>query len=136
MYGRSDDEWDSLIEKTIPILERLAANKELSNYTELNRDLADTKGAVPFDFSLDRDRAAVGALLGAVVDRTHADVGAMLSALVKYINDNDPGAGFYRFAESRGWLLRGADHMEFWAKEVQKLYNFFSVPEYDHYRSR
>jgi hypothetical protein len=61
VYGRSDDEWDVLIDNTIPVLERVAVNRKLTNYTELNRELADATGRAPFDFSLERDRVAVGA---------------------------------------------------------------------------
>jgi hypothetical protein len=35
MYGRADDEWDSLIVNTIPVLERVAANRGLTNYTDV-----------------------------------------------------------------------------------------------------
>ena len=118
------------------VLERVAATRGLTNYTDLNRALADATGRAPFDFSLERDRVAVGAVLGAVVDRTYDDVGAMLSALVKYMHDNDPGAGFYKLAEQRGWMLRGHDRMTFWTTEVKNVHDYYAAPEFDHYRDR
>jgi hypothetical protein len=41
-----------LIDFTVPILERIAANRSLTNYTALNMELADQLGRVPFDFTL------------------------------------------------------------------------------------
>jgi hypothetical protein len=52
------------------------------------------------------------------------------------MNDNDPGGGFYKLAERRGWMLRGEDRMTFWTKEVGKVHARYSGPEYDHYRRR
>jgi hypothetical protein len=134
-YVRNDDEWDSLVSYTLPIVERLATNEDLTDYTGLNLELADQLGHVPFDFSLERDRVAVGAVLADVVLETHARVNAMLSAVVKYMHDNDPGPGFYRFAESRHWMARGEDHLTFWSNEVKKLYDHFAAPQYNHYRN-
>jgi hypothetical protein len=134
-YGRTDDEWDTLVSYAKPIAERLAANEDLTDYTGLNLDLAQQLGRVPFDFSLERDRVAVGAVLAEVVLQTHDRVKAMLSAVVKYMHDHDPGPGFYRFAERQHWMARGEDHLTFWSKEVDKLYNHYAAAEYDHYRN-
>jgi hypothetical protein len=134
-YGHDDDEWYKLVSHTMPIVERLAANEDLTDYTSLNLELADQVGRVPFDFSLERDRVAVGAVLAEVVLQTHDRVNAMLSAVVKYMHDNDPGPGFYRFAERHHWMARGEDRLTFWSKEVDKLYNHYAAAEYDHYRN-
>ena len=75
-------------------------------------------------------------MLGAVVDRTYDDVGAMLSALVKHMHHNDPGAGFCKFAEQRGWMLRGHDRMTFWTTQVRKVHDHYAAPQFDHYRRR
>ena len=131
-FDRNDALWDELVAHTIPILERVAANEKLTDYTSLNLELARVMGGgVPFDFALDRDRAAVGAVLGQVVEQTHGRIGAMLSAVVKYMNDNDPGPGFYRLAESRQWLLRGEEHLEFWSKQLDRLYDYYAADRYD-----
>ncbi len=133
-FGRSDDEWYELIDLTVPILEAVAANKSLTNYTAVNMELADQLGGVPFDFTLERDRAAIGAVLGEVVARTYGRAGAMLSAVVKFMRDNDPGAGFYKLAESKGWLRPGGDRLAFWSEQLAKLYDYYSGPEYDDLR--
>jgi hypothetical protein len=47
---------------------------------------------VGFDFDLDADRAAVGALLGQISESAAAETGGLLiSALVQYLDTNDAG---------------------------------------------
>ena len=103
MYGRSDDEWDRIVEDVVGVLTEQARLKRTVSYSELNSALP-RAGHVPFDFGLERDRAAVGAALGDAVRRTIDDSGAMLSAIVSYIGQNDPGPGFYKFAAELGRL--------------------------------
>jgi hypothetical protein len=73
-------------------------------------------------------------VLGEVVARTYGQVGAMLSAGVKFMRDNDPGAGFYKLAKSKGWLAHGGDRLKFWSGQLAKLYDYYSAQEYDDLR--
>lgn len=63
-------------------------------------------GPRPIDFGLDRDRSAMGALLGEVATQVHAEVGALVSSIVIYLNENDAGTGFYGLARELGYCRR------------------------------
>lgn len=127
-FGRDDSEWDDLVDETGTFLADQARLGRLTTYTELNTVLTRRKGYRPFDFSSDRDRAAVGELLGQVTERELPRVGAMLSAIVVYLNANDAGPGFYRFAEHKGLLRHNASASErdaFWAGQVSAVHDHF-----------
>lgn len=130
MYGRSDDEWDRLVEDVVGVLTEQARLKRTVSYSELNSALA-RAGHIPFDFGLERDRAAVGAALGDAVRRTIDDSGAMLSAIVSYIGQNDPGPGFYKFATELGRLPNTAstdDKLVFWSRQVNAIHEHYARP--------
>ncbi len=123
MYGRGDD-WQRLVEETTPFLEERAATDAFVTYGELNGALVERTGLPPLDFSQDRDRAAVGALLWEAVDRTFAEAGAMISAIMIRREANDPGPGFYELAVEKGLLEAGASperRTEFWLEQAGKV---------------
>lgn len=71
----------------------------------------------------------MGALLGEVAQEQLVAAGAMLSAIVIYLNDNDAGPGFYRFATQLGLLPAGASssqRMDFWVGQVQMVHDHFA----------
>jgi hypothetical protein len=110
------------------LLERAKLRKPTS-YTELNVTLARRTEYRPFDFERQDDRAAMGRLLGLIVERDQAlapsDPPLMLSALVSYLNANDAGPGFYQLAKELGLLSLTASKEErdaFWIKQVNSLY--------------
>lgn len=130
MYGRSDDEWDRIVDDAVSFLSEEARLKRITSYSDLNSALS-RHGHVPFDFGLERDRAAVGMVLGDAVRRTIGDSGAMLSAIVSYIGQNDPGPGFYKFATELGLLPNTAtadDRLAFWAKQVKAVHEQYARP--------
>lgn len=117
-YGRSDDEWDELLNAATDYLIEVAKSRGLTNYTDLSAELVNRTGYARFDYNLDRDQAAIGALLGEVTDQTLDDTGAMLSALVVQKATGDPGEGFYRFARKLGLLRPGVEKFEFLQAQV------------------
>lgn len=122
MYGRSNDEWDRLVDDAVGFLTDQAQSKRITSFSDLNSALAQA-GHVPFDFGLERDRAAIGAVLGDVVGRTVGDPKVMLSAIVSYIGQNDPGPGFYKLAVELGLLPRtatGDDKLAFCGVPLKK----------------
>lgn len=130
MYGRSDDDWDRLVDDVVDVLIDQARIERVTSYTELNTALA-SRGHVPFDFSLERDRAGVGALLGDAVRRTIDDSCIMLSAIVAYIGQNDPGPGFYKFATELGLLPNTATadgKLAFWSRQVKADHDHYARP--------
>lgn len=104
MFGRSDDEWDILLDNAITILKKEAGRRGMTSYSKLNTELVRQTGQPAFEFSLERDRTAMGRLLGRVVEQTRAENGGMLSALVTYIDGTDPGPGFFKLATHLGLL--------------------------------
>lgn len=130
MYGRSDDEWDRMVDNVVSFLTVKAQSERTTNYSDLNSALA-RAGHIPFDFGLERDRAAVGAVLGEAVLRTIGDPKVMLSAIVSYTGQNDPGPGFYKFATELGLLPNTATadgKLAFWAGQVKAVHDRYARP--------
>lgn len=131
MFGRSDDEWDSLVDNAIAVLSRTAGRRRMTSYSELNAELVRQTGQPAFDFSTERDRTAMGKLLGQVVERTRDESGAMLSAIVAYIDRNDAGPGFYKLATHLGLLPPSAtadDKLTFWSRQVARVHDHYAPP--------
>lgn len=130
MFDRGDDEWNAIVTDTQAFLEDQARLRRVTSYTDVNTALA-AAGHKPFDFSTQRDRSAVGAVLGDVVNRTIGDTGVMLSAIVAYIDRNDAGPGFYSLAVQLGELPSTAtrdDKLVFWSSQVGKVHDLYARP--------
>ena len=56
----------------------------LTTYTEMNTVLEQRTGLLPFNFELDHDRAAMGHLLGRILELDRPTSGRMITALVSY----------------------------------------------------
>lgn len=61
--GRTPSQWQELVDAATKSLTRTASLKQLSNYTDLNRDIAARTGQATFDFSSPEGRNAMGQLL-------------------------------------------------------------------------
>lgn len=83
----------------------------MTSYTEMNVTLARRTGLRSFDFDRADERAAIGNLLGLIVERNRPTTNLMISALVNYLDQNDAGPGFYALAQQDGSLLRSACHL-------------------------
>ncbi|GGV69653.1 hypothetical protein GCM10010294_26830 [Streptomyces griseoloalbus] len=128
-YGREDSEWDCLVDSGREFLVERAKLGKLTSYTELNVTLARRTGCRLFDFERADERAAMGHLLGLIVERDQqiapSDPPLMLSALVNYLTANDAGPGFYQLAKELQLLPMSASKDEkdrFWIKQVRRLY--------------
>jgi hypothetical protein len=121
VHGRSEEQWEELVGTCERWLKDVASRGRVTTYTETNAVLARRTGQPPFNFESEHDRAAMGELLGTVVDATLDEDGVMLSALVHYLNHNDAGPGFYTLAALRGLLPAGAsadERLVFWTSQV------------------
>jgi hypothetical protein len=128
-YGRSDDEWARLAESAKGFLIERAKLRAMTSYTELNATLMRRTGLRGFDFERQDERAAMGHLLGLVVQDAYPEIRLMLSALVRYLDANDAGTGFYALAHQLGLLPRHAskDAKEaFWVGQVNGIYAFYA----------
>ncbi|MFG3291690.1 hypothetical protein ACGF3G_23145 [Streptomyces sp. NPDC048179] len=128
-FGRADSEWEELVHAGRGFLVERAKLGTLTSYTELSVTLAGQTGCRPFDFERADERAAMGHLLGMIVERDQeiaaSDPPVMLSALVTYLGANDAGSGFYQLAKDLQLLPMSASADEkfgFWVKQVKQLY--------------
>lgn len=128
-YGRADSEWDELVEAGRKFLVERAKLCTTTSYTELNVTLARRTGCRAFDFERADERAAMGHLLGLIVQRDQeiapSEPPVMLSALVIYLGVNDAGSGFYQLAKELGLLSSSASADEksrFWIGQLNRLY--------------
>lgn len=133
-YGRADNEWDLLVDAGREFLIERAKLGKLTSYTELNATLARRTGCHAFDFERADERAAMGHLLGLIVERDQAcapsDPPSMLSALVNYLSANDAGPGFYQLAKELQLLPLSASKDEqfaFWIKQVKRLHERYGA---------
>jgi hypothetical protein len=69
-YGRSDEEWEELISNGRTFLEERARLEKTTSYTEMNAVLAKRTSVHAFDFEREDERAAMGSLLGSIVEET------------------------------------------------------------------
>ncbi|MCR6706618.1 MAG: hypothetical protein NVV66_18660 [Cellulomonas sp.] len=120
-YGRTADEWETLVSETTTFLEERARLGRTTTYTELNAVLARRTGLREFRFEDASERAAMGHLLGQVVERDFPTRGYMLSALVIYLGGNDAGSGFYVLATQMGLFEPGGDKLAFWTGQLKGL---------------
>lgn len=127
-YGRTSGEWTSLTSACSAFLVERAKLGRTTSYTELNAALTRRTGLRPFDFSRADERAAMGHLLGLVVNETFPTTGLMLSAIVLYLDENDAGTGFYALATELKLLpsrATDAQKLDFWAGQVKAVYEHF-----------
>jgi hypothetical protein len=120
-YGRSNGEWDQLMDAGLKFLIEQARLQKTTSYTELDAVLRRRTGLRGFDFDLDSERAAMGHLLGLIVDQNEPTAHLMISALVIYLNENDAGPGFYSYAQQLGYLAPNASKSQkeqFWVQQV------------------
>lgn len=125
-YGRSDAEWAKLVSAASDYLVEVAKKRSLTNYTDLSAELVGRTGQPRFDYNLERDQAAVGALLGEVTDATFDEIGAMLSSLVVQKATGDPGEGFYRLAKRLGLMQSAADKVECFSSQVSLVHAHYA----------
>jgi hypothetical protein len=98
-FGRTELEWEELESVGWDLL--LSCTVLLTNYTDLNNNLAEITGQPAWDFNNPADRNAMAHLLGLLADRSYGKCTAagrepvMISALCKFMNKNDAGDGFY-----------------------------------------
>lgn len=106
LYGRSDDEWDDLVEEGYRLLRLFAWEGRPRTYDGFSRALVD-QGLPGFNLSHPDERNAVGHLLLKIAE---ADKGAhpdfILTGYVVHSADGLPGQGYFQLA--RAWDIEGA----------------------------
>jgi hypothetical protein len=128
-YGRTENQWNELASVGLAFLIERAHLGRPTSYTEFSAVLAQRTGLHGFDFERPDERAGMGHLLGLIVELNRPLTGLMISALVNYLNENEPGPGFYAFAQELGLLRRGAsdpERFDFWTEQVTALQRFYA----------
>jgi hypothetical protein len=130
MYGRTELEWEALeaVGWDFLITRAKRPGDPRTNYTEVNEIMAERTGQPMWNFNFEHDRAAMGKLLGRLVDRSYIETknqpsgGLMISAIVMFLNENGVGGGFYRKAASLRLIASermSADaKFDFWVKQM------------------
>jgi hypothetical protein len=129
LFGRDELAWDEMAAAGEAFLVERAKLARLTSYTEFNVTLMRRTGLPGFDFSRQDERAAMGHLLGLIVERNRPATGLMISALVTYLDTNDAGPGFYALAQQLGDLARGASasaKFDFWLSQVKALHQHYA----------
>lgn len=130
-FGRDDLEWDKLVHATIERLRALARDQQLTTYSALNRELADTTALAPFDLGSEGGRHAMGQMLGDATRQDYPTSKVLLSALCTHRDGVDVGHGFYNLAKELGVLpaksSADAKHL-FWITTVQEVYASGGAP--------
>lgn len=124
-YGRSEEEWDVLVESGLKFLIERARMRKVTTYTEMNTTLARRTGCLEFDFDRADERAAMGHLLGLITERYDPESRIMISSLVHYLGANDAGPGFYDLARTFKILPKNAStaaRLEFWISQINQVY--------------
>lgn len=130
VYGRNNDEWKRIVDDAVTFLTEQAWSKHITSYSDLNSALAH-QGHISFNFGMERGHAAVGVVLGETLKRTIDESGVVLSAIVSYVGQNDPGPGFYSFANQLGLLPDTAtadERLAFWARQVEAVHKRYARP--------
>lgn len=124
-YGRDETLWADYIRFGHLYLVQKAKLGLPTDYTALNGYLRERTDSSGFDFSQQSDRTAMGELLGDIVREDLPTSGYMITSIVMYLDENRPGEGFYRLAESLGRLPLGASaetKEQFWVDEMKGIY--------------
>lgn len=127
-HGRTDQQWETFTDIGEKFLIERARQRRSTTYTEMNAALVGRTDQRGFDFERADERAAMGNLLGAIVEQNRPVSGYMISSLVIYLNASEPGSGFYKLAESFGLLPKSADtdaKDRFWIRQLNGIYDYY-----------
>ena len=134
-FGRTELEWEELEAAGWKLLLDRAVT--LTTYSDLNKDLAQSTGHPPWNFSNPAHRDAMAHLLGRLADRSYGECVAagrepvMISALCKFLNQNDAGDGFYGKARDLGLITDAmykdrSNRIYWWAAYVRAVQDWLT----------
>ncbi|WP_159803294.1 hypothetical protein [Arthrobacter zhaoguopingii] len=126
--GRSDEQWERMMEAGRYIMIRTAKRGSLIPYGEFNKALAEDAEVAPFDLSRDGERNALGALLADIVKDDPDHKKYMLSSVVALATLDAPGKGFYSLAEHLEHLEAGANATrkhDVWVKQAELTHEHY-----------
>ena len=122
MFGFDSQNWQRARQQVFEVLVDQARRCELISYS----DLVEQIDAIDLEMSSDKDRGALGWLLGDVSRETDETGIGMLSAMAVLKDRNVPAFGFYDLARQLGYEFD--DPELFWANQYEQVI--------EHYRRR
>ncbi len=120
MFGFDPDQWDAARSQACHALVQRALSGETIFYSELTPKIT----AIHLVTGGDKDRAALGKMLGQISRRTHAQGIGMLSAFVVLKETNRPANRFFALAKELGY--RFDDRDKFWLQQMTELTNHYN----------
>ena len=120
MFGFDPEKWKRARAEVLAVLVERAQMGLPINYS----DLANRVSAIHLDIGIQKDRTALGWLLGDVSRETDDQQIGMLSALAVLKAENLPAPPFFRLARELGY--RFTDREKFWIGQCRRVM--------DHYR--
>ena len=120
-FGFSHDDWVHAREQVLQLLVKAAQQGTIIYYS----DIVEEVGAIQLDMNLDKDRGALGRLLGEISERTYRDGIGMLSAVAVSQSTDRPSNGFYRLAVELGCEV--GDRDAFWVDQYNGVTSHYQT---------
>ena len=115
MFGFDPRQWERARAQVHEVLVARAREGEPITYS----DLVERIGTIALDMNMEKDRAALGRLLGDVSMQTHKERVGMLSVMAILKNENMPAPGFFKLAKELGHCF--TDREKFWVEEYRRV---------------
>lgn len=115
IFGFKTDHWDMAREQAREALIRSARAESPVYYSDLTAQI----NAIHLDLDTEKDRAALGRLLGEISTESDAEGKGMLSALAVSKDAYTPTYGFFNLAKELGYDVD--DKTEFWIAQYNKV---------------
>ena len=114
-FGFNADVWVLARKQAREALIRSARAEQPVFYSDLTEQI----DAIRFDLGSEKDRAALGRLLGEISKETDEQGKGMLSALAVSKDTYRPSYGFFNLAKEMGYEV--VDKTEFWIAQYNKV---------------
>ena len=120
MYGFDSQQWQVARDQVYQVLVQQARTYTPITYS----DLVERIHAITLDLGTDRDRGALGWLLGDVSTESHEQGIGMLSAIAVLKDSRMPAFGFYELAINLGYEFD--DQGIFWGEQFEKVTAYYA----------
>ena len=115
MFGFDPRQWERARAQVHEVLVARAREGEHITYSDLVKRIS----AISLNMNIEKDRTALGRLLGDVSTQTHQERIGMLSVMAILKNENMPAPGFFKLAKELGHCF--TDWQKFWVEESRRV---------------
>ncbi|MYA59346.1 MAG: hypothetical protein F4X40_02150 [Chloroflexi bacterium] len=120
MFGYDSQSWKLAETQVYELLVKQARACERITYSDLVQQI----DAIGLDMGTDKDRAALGWLLGSASVRSHEERAVMVSAMAVLSGSRLPSSGFYDLAVELGYEF--SDREIFWGQQYEAVIEHYS----------